>query len=83
MRDAFESWIGQEVLMQLGIGLVKVSLRGVLLQTTTKTLLMRPEVGTDIEIEKTRVLAIEEVRGPDPLPWSAQTYNLFSPLAKD
>ena len=70
MRDAFESWIGQEVVAQLGFGLIKVSLRGVLLRDLTETLLMRPEAGPDMEIAKCKILAIEEVeRSPDKLPW--------------
>jgi len=62
MQNAFESWIGQQVVVQLGFGQIKVSLRGVLLRNQTETLLMRPEAGTDIEIAKAKVLAIEEVR---------------------
>ncbi|HKW31901.1 MAG TPA: hypothetical protein VJN92_02775 [Candidatus Acidoferrum sp.] len=70
MRDAFESWIGQEVVVQLGLGLIKVSLRGVLLRDLTETLLMRPEAGADVEIAKCKILAIEEVeRSRDSLPW--------------
>ena len=61
MRNAFESWIGQEVVVQLGFGPIKVSLRGVLLRDQGDTLLMRPKAGTDIEIAKTKVLALEEV----------------------
>lgn len=59
MRDAFESWIGQKVVVQLGLGVIKVSLRGTLLRDLTETLLMRPEVGPNIEIAKTKILAIE------------------------
>ena len=62
MQNAFESWIGQQVVVQLAFGQIKVSLRGMLLRDQTETLLMRPEAGSDIEIAKTRVLAIEEVR---------------------
>jgi hypothetical protein len=62
MQNAFESWIGQQVVVQLALGQIKVSLRGMLLRDQTETLLMRPEAGSDIEIAKTRVLAIEEVR---------------------
>lgn len=59
MRDAFQSWLGQEVVVQLAFCLIKVSLRSVLLQDLTETLLMKPEVGPDIEIAKTKILAIE------------------------
>ena len=60
MQNAFEWWIGQQVVVQLAFGQIKVSLRGMLLRDQTETLLMRPEAGSDIEITKTRVLAIEE-----------------------
>jgi hypothetical protein len=60
MQSAFESWIGQQVVVQLGFGQNKVSVRGVLLRDQMETLLMRPEAGADIEIAKTKVLAIEQ-----------------------
>lgn len=59
MQNPFESWIGQRVVVQLGLGQVKVSLRGVLLRDLTETLLMKPEAGPRIEIAKTKILAIE------------------------
>lgn len=62
MRDAFESWIGQEVLVFLGFGFVKVRLRGVLLRDVNETLTMRLEAGPEIVLAKARVLAIEEVQ---------------------
>lgn len=69
MRDAFESWMGQEVMVQLGFGWIRVSLRGVLLRGLRETLLLKLEAGPTIEIAKTRVLAIEEVRrSPNGLP---------------
>lgn len=68
MQSAFESWVGQQVVVQLAVGQIKVSLHGVLLRDQTETLLMRPEAGSDIEIAKTTVLAIEEVGTcPSPL----------------
>jgi hypothetical protein len=70
MRNAFESWIGQEVVVQLRFGPGRVSLRGVLLRDQAETLLMKPQAGTNIEIAKTKVLAIEEMkRYPQSLPW--------------
>lgn len=60
MQNAFESWIGQRVVVQIAFGHTKVSLRGMLLRDRGETLLMKPEAGSDIEIAKTRVLAIEE-----------------------
>lgn len=70
MMDAFESWIGQEVVVQLGFGQIKVTLRGTLLRDLTETLLMKPEAGPEIEIAKTKILALEEVeRGSDGPSW--------------
>lgn len=60
MQNAFESWIGQPVVVQLALGQAKVSLRGVLLRDLTETLLMKPEAGPSIEIAKTKILAIEQ-----------------------
>ena len=78
MQNAFEWWIGQQVVVQLAFRQIKVSLRGMLLRDQTETLLMRPDVGSDIEIAKTRVLAIEEVeRCSRSLPWRALRMNFI------
>jgi hypothetical protein len=70
MQNAFQSWIGQKVVVQLAFGPAKVSLRGMFLQDQEKSLLMRLEAGPNIEIAKTSVLAIEEVkRRSHCLPW--------------
>lgn len=61
MQNPFEWFIGQRVVVQLTVGEIKISLRGMLLREQAETLLMRLEVGPDIEIAKTKVLAIEEV----------------------
>jgi hypothetical protein len=60
MESAFEPWIGQAVVVQLTLGQIKLSLRGTLLKDQSETLLVRPEAGSDVEIPKTKVLAIEE-----------------------
>ena len=61
MLGAFESWIGQEVLVHLDFGSVKASLRGSLLRDSNETLVMRPAAGPEIKLAKAKVLAIEEV----------------------
>lgn len=58
--SAFEPWIGQMVVVQLTLGRIKLSLRGTLLKDRRETLLVRPEVGSDVEVLKANVLAIEE-----------------------
>jgi hypothetical protein len=59
-KSAFEPWIGQVVVVQLTLGRIKLSLRGTLLKDRNETLLVRPEVGSDVEVPKTDVLAIEQ-----------------------
>src|SRR5437870_11467569 len=54
MQSAFESWVGQHVLVRLTFGKTKLSLRGVLLKDRTETLLMGPEFGSELEIPKKR-----------------------------
>lgn len=61
MQSAFESWIGQHVVVRLTLGNSKVSLRGVLLKDRMETLLMGPEFGSELEIPKKIILAIEEL----------------------
>lgn len=61
MQSAFESWVGQRVLVRLTLGKTKVSLRGILLKDLMETLLMGPEFGSELEIPKRIILAIEEV----------------------
>jgi hypothetical protein len=62
MMGTFEPWIGQPVVVQLGLGRIKLSIRGTFLEDRDETLLVRPEAGCDVEIPKTKVLAIEEAR---------------------
>jgi hypothetical protein len=60
MKSAFEPWIGRGVVLRVALGQIKLSLRGTLLQDRSETLLVRPEAGSDLEIPKANVLAIEE-----------------------
>ena len=62
MESTFESWVGRPVVVQLGLGGIKLSVRGTFLEDRDETLLVRPEAGIDVEIPKTKVLAIEEAR---------------------
>jgi hypothetical protein len=60
MRRTFAPWVGHAVIVQLAVGQVKLSVRGRLRKDHGETLLVTPEVGCDVEIPKTRLLAIEE-----------------------
>lgn len=61
-ESTFRPWIGQPVVVQLGLGSIKLSVRGTFLEDRDETLLVRPEVGCDVEIPKAKVLSIEEAR---------------------
>ncbi len=60
MESIFGRWIGRPVVVQLGLGGIKLSVRGTFLEDRDQTFLVRPEVGSDVEIPKAKVLAIEE-----------------------
>ena len=61
MESAFQSWIGHPVVVRLALGQIKLSLCGRVLKEQPETLLMRPQYGPDLEISKSKVLAIEQV----------------------
>jgi len=60
MDAAYQSWIGQAVVLQVALGEVKVPLRGRLLKEAGDTLRMRIGDGWDVDIYKNMVLAVEE-----------------------
>jgi hypothetical protein len=60
MGGVFEPWIGQPVVLRVALGQFKLRLLGKVLREQGDTLLMRPQCGPDLEISKTKVLAIEE-----------------------
>jgi hypothetical protein len=60
MDRAYQSWIGQSVVLQVALGDIRVPLRGKLLKEAGETLRMRVGDGWDIDIYKTMVLAVEE-----------------------
>jgi len=60
MESAFESWIGQPVIVRVALGHVRISLRGTVLKEQNESLLMKARYGPDLEIRKSTLLAIEE-----------------------
>lgn len=64
MGGVFEPWIGQPIVLHVAIGQFKLRLLGKVLKEQGETLLMRPQCGPDLEISKTKVLAIEECAYP-------------------
>jgi len=62
MGSTREPWIARPVVVQFGLGRIKLSVRGTFLEDRDETLLVKPEAGSEVEIPKTKVLAIEESR---------------------
>jgi hypothetical protein len=60
VNNAFKSWIGQHVVMQVALGQIRLSLRGKLLEDQKENLLMQLDEGPEAGIPKVMVLAIEE-----------------------
>ena len=59
MDSAYASWIGLPVVLQVVLGDIKVPLRGKLLKDKGETVRIRID-GSDIDIYKTMILAVEE-----------------------
>ena len=62
MDSAYNTWIGQSVVLQVVLGDMKVPLRGKLLKDGGETLRMRIGDGWDVDIYKVMILAVEEDR---------------------
>jgi hypothetical protein len=59
MTNAFESWVGQAVVLQVALGDIKVPLRGKLLKDGDETVRMRIGEGWDVDIYKVMIMAVE------------------------
>ena len=62
MNSAFEYWLGEQVVVQVDLGQIKLPVRGSLLEERADTIMIRISDGTEVEIYKTMVLAVEEVK---------------------
>jgi hypothetical protein len=60
MDNAFKTWIGQPVVLQVALGNIRVPLRGKLLKVGGETVRMRIGEGWDVDIYKAMILAVEE-----------------------
>jgi hypothetical protein len=60
MDSAFQTWIGQPVVLQVALGDIKVPLRGKLLKDGGETVRMRIGDGWDVDIYKAMILAVEQ-----------------------
>jgi hypothetical protein len=66
MNSAFDFWIGEEVVVKLDLGQIKTSVRGSILEERADTIMLRIFDGTEVEIYKTMVLAVEEGQARTP-----------------
>jgi ribosome maturation factor RimP len=64
MNSAFDFWIGEQVVVKLDLGQIKTSVRGSILEERADTIMIRIFDGTEVEIYKTMVLAVEEGKAP-------------------
>ena len=62
MNSAFEYWLGELVVVQVDLGQIKLPVRGSLLEERADTIMIRISDGTEVEIYKAMVLAVEEVK---------------------
>ncbi len=60
MDEAYKTWIGEDVVLQMALGDSLVPLRGKILKDNGETLRMRVGDNWDIDIFKNMVLAVEE-----------------------
>lgn len=60
MDSAYQSWIGQAVVLQVALGDIKVPLRGKLLKDGGETVRVRIGDGWDVDIYKAMILAVEQ-----------------------
>ena len=60
MDSAYQSWIGQAVVLQVALGDIRVPLRGRLVKDGGETLRVRIGDGWDVDIYKAMILAVEE-----------------------
>jgi hypothetical protein len=60
MTEAFNAWVGREVILQVALGDIKVPLRGRLLKDGDETVRMRIGEGWDVDIYKVMILAVEQ-----------------------
>lgn len=60
MDNAYATWVGQAVVLQVVLGDIKVPLRGRLLKDSGEAVRIRIGGGWDVDIYKSMILAVEE-----------------------
>jgi len=60
MVSAYDTWVGQAVVLQVALGDIKVPLRGKLLKDGDDTVRMRIGDGWDVDIYKAMIMSVEQ-----------------------
>lgn len=60
MQGGYSLWLGQQVVLQVAAGDMRVPLRGVIVGETQDAVRFRIGDGWDVDIYKSMVLAVEE-----------------------
>jgi hypothetical protein len=60
MPSAYTTWLGQQVILQVAAGELKVPLRGVIVGESDVAVRFRVGDGWDIDVYKPMILAVEE-----------------------
>jgi hypothetical protein len=59
LENAYTSWMGQLVVLQVSIGDLKVPLRGTMVSESKEAVRMRTGEGWDIDVFKTMILTVD------------------------
>ena len=74
MQDAYASWMGQLVVLQVSVGDLKVPLRGTMVSESKEAVRMRIGEGWDIDVFKTMILTVDRDKSiPSNMPGGAKT----------
>ena len=74
MQNAYASWMGQLVVLQVSIGDLKVPLRGTMVSESKEAVRMRIGEGWDIDVFKTMILTVDRDKwAPSNLAGGAKT----------
>ena len=60
MQSAYDSWIGQAVVLQVAVAYLRAPVRGVIVGESGNDVLFRIGKGWNLKISKSMILAIEE-----------------------
>jgi hypothetical protein len=60
MPSAYTTWLGQQVILQVAAGELRVPLRGVIVGESDAAIRFRVGDGWDIDVYKPMILAVEE-----------------------